>query len=75
MAVILRGPVDRFPRKALQQAILPLHGRGCNNAIVELRMHVVASANVITIRSFHCLIALVKGLKVSVIRGVILVKH
>ena len=49
-----------FPRKALQQVILPLHGRRCSNAIVELRIYVVASANVITICSFHCLIALVK---------------
>ena len=45
MAVISRGPVDPFLRKTLQQAILPLHGRGCINAIVELCMHVVASPN------------------------------
>ena len=75
MAVISRGPVDPFPCKALQQAILSLHKSRCSNAIVELGIHVVASAIVITIHWFHCLIALVKGLEVSIIRGVVLVKH
>ena len=54
MAVISRGPVDPFPHKALQQVILPLHGRECSNAIVELHIHGVASANVITSHLFHC---------------------